>query len=331
MKRKHTQWFAMVCLLALLAASCMPAALADSRTYPIYRKLAIGCRGEDVYNVMAKLYELGYLPKPPTGEPEDAVYTAALAAAVKKYETTNYIDPATVVPPTEPVYELRATAAYVHAVDSELNQEEQIALLRTEPGILSPANVKALARNGTVQLTWGAVKGVTGYRVYRDGQLIAEPTAPRFTDSDAVQGVDHTYRINSVSFSTEPQGADVAVYLDYFYRKVALADLRRSPLSYSGTYVQFGNLLMQTQLNVENSADAYLIVTGNNSPMYLYLQDFMNWPWANMKNGVTITSFLVNDRISFTGQYLGVKTVTYQNKPTVMPYFAVHHLTLTAR
>ncbi|MBI5105704.1 MAG: hypothetical protein HZB46_12120 [Solirubrobacterales bacterium] len=65
----------------------------------------------------------------------------------------------------------------------------------------APAGVDAAAGNGQVALVWSPSRddvGVAGYRVFRDGQLVASPAATQHTDAGLANGQSYTYGIAAV-------------------------------------------------------------------------------------------------------------------------------------
>ena len=59
----------------------------------------------------------------------------------------------------------------------------------------APTGVKAVGASGQVTLTWAAVGGATGYRVYRDGVQVAATVSPVFLDTGLDNGVAYSYRV----------------------------------------------------------------------------------------------------------------------------------------
>jgi fibronectin type 3 domain-containing protein len=77
-----------------------------------------------------------------------------------------------------------------------------VSLATPDTGIPSPAsNLGATPGDGRVVLTWTAVAGVTGYRVYRDNALIASPAGTTYTDTGLVNGTSYSYTVVSVNGS----------------------------------------------------------------------------------------------------------------------------------
>jgi len=65
----------------------------------------------------------------------------------------------------------------------------------------APGGLQAAPGNGTVALVWNPATdnvGVTGYRVYRDGQLIASPAGALHTDAGLANGHAYTYAVAAV-------------------------------------------------------------------------------------------------------------------------------------
>lgn len=65
----------------------------------------------------------------------------------------------------------------------------------------APGGLQAVAGNAQVSLVWNPATdnvGVTGYRVYRDGQLVASPAAALHTDTGLTNGHAYTYAVAAV-------------------------------------------------------------------------------------------------------------------------------------
>ena len=62
----------------------------------------------------------------------------------------------------------------------------------------APTNLAAVAGNAQVVLTWTAPSGATGYRVYRNGTLIASPATPGYTDTAVSNGTTYSYTVAAV-------------------------------------------------------------------------------------------------------------------------------------
>jgi len=65
----------------------------------------------------------------------------------------------------------------------------------------APGGLQAVPGNGQVALVWNPATdnvGVTGYRVYRDGQLVASPTGALHTDAGLTNGRAYAYAVAAV-------------------------------------------------------------------------------------------------------------------------------------
>ena len=96
----------------------------------------------------------------------------------------------------------------VEAYDSAGNLSSRPLLTVTTPADqenpTTPAGLKGVAGNGLAILTWTASTddaGVTGYRVYRDGDLIATVTTPGYTDQDVINGNLYDYEVVAIDAS----------------------------------------------------------------------------------------------------------------------------------
>ncbi len=70
---------------------------------------------------------------------------------------------------------------------------------QTPPSV--PTNVVGTAGTNQVSLTWTASTdnvGVTGYKVYRGGQLVGSPAGPSFTDTGLANGTQYAYTVAAV-------------------------------------------------------------------------------------------------------------------------------------
>lgn len=327
--RRMKKIICMISLVLGLTLLLISTGLCESRTYPVSRRLVVGCKGEDVYNVVSKLYEFGYLPKAPTGDLEDIVYTAAIAKVVQKYETDYYVDPATVEPPADPAPELTAPTAFVETVDGELTQDEQTAFLRMIPEINGPQKLTVTAKNGEINLSWEGVKSILCYNVYRNGALVETTTATKFTDKGLLQGKEYAYSIGSESFSVEGICEEKTVFLDMFYRKVPYKALLRSQDEYMDENVQFSGLRVVSQKDVENSNDVYVVAVQNKSPLYLFIPGFKVATWP--EKDTPITKLLEGDQIYIEGQYTGIREMDYDKKKVAAPCITVSYIGVTPR
>lgn len=78
----------------------------------------------------------------------------------------------------------------------------------------APANLRAVEDEGAVRLTWQAVPGATGYRVYRSYvsgggyALLAEVTGTQYTDTDVVNSQTYYYVVRAVVDGLESENSN---------------------------------------------------------------------------------------------------------------------------
>lgn len=65
-------------------------------------------------------------------------------------------------------------------------------------GLTAPTGLAGTPTANSVALTWDAVPGATMYHVYRNGILIASPSANSFTDSGLAATTEYTYQVSAV-------------------------------------------------------------------------------------------------------------------------------------
>ena len=95
----------------------------------------------------------------------------------------------------------------VSAVDAAGNESPLSAVVSATPQGSSdtvapsaPTNLTATPGDAQVELSWTASTdnvGVTGYRVYRQGELIASPTATTYTNTGLTNGTLYTYEVTA--------------------------------------------------------------------------------------------------------------------------------------
>lgn len=64
---------------------------------------------------------------------------------------------------------------------------------------IPPAAVRALPGNQIVHVMWQEKEGASSYHVYRDGELIAVVTEPKFEDLDVENGKTYIYQVSAVT------------------------------------------------------------------------------------------------------------------------------------
>jgi fibronectin type 3 domain-containing protein len=74
----------------------------------------------------------------------------------------------------------------------------------------TPTGLAAVAGDARVTLTWTGEAGVTGYRVYRDGALVASPVSATYVDNAVVNATTYSYAVVAVN-GGRVSGASAAV------------------------------------------------------------------------------------------------------------------------
>jgi chitodextrinase len=83
---------------------------------------------------------------------------------------------------------------------------------QTPPSV--PTSLAGTAGTNQVSLTWTASTdnvGVTGYKVYRGGQLVGSPAGPSFTDTGLTNGTQYTYTVAAVDANGNTSAASSPV------------------------------------------------------------------------------------------------------------------------
>jgi fibronectin type 3 domain-containing protein len=100
----------------------------------------------------------------------------------------------------------KARADYVRAITWQ-----QLKSVVDAACIQPPSNLAAVATNGDVSLTWTGPTDVAGYRVYRNGVLVATVTAQTFSfdDTNVKNGTTYNYMVRSFVFDAESQDSNI--------------------------------------------------------------------------------------------------------------------------
>lgn len=67
------------------------------------------------------------------------------------------------------------------------------------PAPLTPTNLLVTPGNNQVSLSWSSSATATGYKIYRDGTLLASPTSPTYIDSAVINGTNYSYTVSAIN------------------------------------------------------------------------------------------------------------------------------------
>jgi pimeloyl-ACP methyl ester carboxylesterase len=78
--------------------------------------------------------------------------------------------------------------------DTWLNIKE---FLQANVSPVAPSGINATAGDGQAIISWNAVSGATGYKIYRDGVLIASPTTLAYSDTGLTPSTQYCYTVSA--------------------------------------------------------------------------------------------------------------------------------------
>ncbi len=116
----------------------------------------------------------------------------------------------------------------------------------------APDGLVAAPGDGTVTLAWTATASATGYRVYRDGVLVGQPTDPTFLDSGLLDAQSYSYTVraaNGTALST-PSSA------------VACTPVATAPAAPTNLVATPGNARVTLTWTASASATSYKVYRG---------------------------------------------------------------------
>jgi fibronectin type 3 domain-containing protein len=117
----------------------------------------------------------------------------------------------------------------------------------------TPAGLAAVAADARITLTWTAVPGVTGYRVYRDGALVASPVTATYADSGVVNGTTYSYTVVAVN-GPRASGASAAV---------TSTPVATAPSMPTGVAISVGDAQLSITWTAPAGATAYRVYRNN--------------------------------------------------------------------
>ena len=105
---------------------------------------------------------------------------------------------------------------YVQAVDVDTERESgttPVTFKTVKSPLAIPQNVRAVAGNKSVALTWDKVEGATTYKIFKDGKLVEETNKLAFTDNDVTSSTAYEYQVVAVDSINNLQSNPATVYV----------------------------------------------------------------------------------------------------------------------
>ena len=93
--------------------------------------------------------------------------------------------------------------------ESESDKSEEACAKTYDLPVTAPSNLKAEATSvSEIDLTWDAVENALIYKVYRNGEYVAEVSNPTYTDKDLEYNTEYCYTVSSVRNETESEKSE---------------------------------------------------------------------------------------------------------------------------
>ncbi len=151
----------------------------------------------------------------------------------------------------------------VRARSTTLESADSLAVSATPTAAMlaPPTNVSATAGSGSVALSWGAVTGATGYRVYRGTtsggpySLLASTTSRTYSNTGLVNGTTYYYVVRAYNASVQSVDS----------QQVAATPTAASPAAPSGVAASPGNGAVTLSWGTVSGAASYRVYRGTTS------------------------------------------------------------------
>jgi fibronectin type 3 domain-containing protein len=116
----------------------------------------------------------------------------------------------------------------------------------------APTGLTGTAGDRIATLTWNTLAGATGYRVYRDGVLVASPAGNTFTDSGRTNGVPYAYSVSAIVSTVETAKS----------APVTVTPFVLTPAAPAGLTATGGNAQVSLSWTASANATGYVVYRG---------------------------------------------------------------------
>ncbi len=116
----------------------------------------------------------------------------------------------------------------------------------------APTGLTGTAGDGIATLTWTTVPSATGYRLYRDGALVASPAGNSYTDSGRTNGVPYSYAVSAIVSGVESAKS----------APVSVTPFVITPAAPAGLTATGGNAQVSLSWTASANATGYVVYRG---------------------------------------------------------------------
>ncbi|HEY5136617.1 MAG TPA: hypothetical protein VIJ41_12550 [Candidatus Nanopelagicales bacterium] len=116
----------------------------------------------------------------------------------------------------------------------------------------APTGLSGVAGDRSASLTWTAVNGASGYKVWRDGVVVASPTATSYLDSGLTNGVAYSYAVTATVTSGDSAKSTAVSVTPYVL----------TPAAPTGLVATGGNAQVSLSWTASANASGYKVYRG---------------------------------------------------------------------
>jgi fibronectin type 3 domain-containing protein len=116
----------------------------------------------------------------------------------------------------------------------------------------APTGLTGIAGDRIATLTWNTVANATGYRLYRDGVLVASPAGNSYTDSGRTNGVPYAYTVSAIVSGVETAKS----------APVSVTPFVLTPAAPTGLTATGGNAQVSLSWTASANATGYVVYRG---------------------------------------------------------------------